>query len=115
MKNLVIQYYIDIRKYSQPGFNNLKPSPIEEYSRHSFKLYCEKFNLDYHRSIILEEILKGDSANLSRIEMIVNRIKNVKAIKYETNSTLTSATGDTLELVEPLRTENGNLKMMEEF
>ena len=75
----------------------------------------EKFNLDYHRSIILEEILKGDSANLSRIEMIVNRIKNVKAIKYETNSTLTSATGDTLELVEPLRTENGNLKMMEEF
>lgn len=49
MKNLVIQYYIDIRKYSQPGFNNLKPSPIEEYSRHSFKLYCEKFNLDYLR------------------------------------------------------------------
>ena len=80
----------------------------------------EKFNLDYHRSIILEEILKGDSANLGRIEMIVNRIKNVKAIKYETNSTLTSATGDTLELatvkdIEPLRTENGNLKMMEEF
>ncbi len=75
----------------------------------------EKFNLDYHRSIILEEILKGDSANLGRIEMIVNRIKNIKAIKYETNSTLTSATGDTLELVEPLRTENGNLKMMEEF
>ena len=80
----------------------------------------EKFNLDYHRSIILEEILKGDSANLSRIEMIVNRIKNVKAIKYETNSTLTSATGDTLELatvkdIEPLRTETGNRKMMEEF
>ena len=49
MRNLVIQYYIDIRKYSQPGFNNLKPSPMEEYSRHSFKLYCEKFNLDYLR------------------------------------------------------------------
>ncbi len=78
-------------------------------------IIVEKFNLDYHRSIILEEILKGDSANLGRIEMIVNRIKNIKAIKYETNSTLTSATGDTLELVEPLRTENGNLKMMEEF
>ena len=41
----------------------------------------EKFNLDYHRSIILEEILKGDSANLGRIEMIVSRIKNIKAIK----------------------------------
>lgn len=49
MRNLVIQYYIDIRKYSQPGFNNLKPSPMEEYSRHSFKLYCEKFGLDYLR------------------------------------------------------------------
>ena len=49
MRNLVIQYYIDIRKYSQPEFNNLKPSPMEEYSRHSFKLYCEKFNLDYLR------------------------------------------------------------------
>ncbi len=49
MRNLVIQYYIDIRKYSQPEFNNLKPSPMEEYSRHSFKLYCEKFGLEYLR------------------------------------------------------------------
>ena len=49
MRNLVIQYYIDIQKYSQPEFNNLKPSPMEEYSRHSFKLYCEKFGLEYLR------------------------------------------------------------------
>ena len=49
MRNLVIQYYIDIRKYSQPEFNNLKPSPMEEYSRHSFELYCEKFGLEYLR------------------------------------------------------------------
>lgn len=49
MRNLVIQYYIDVRKYSQPGFNNLGPSPMEEYSRHSFQKYCEKFGLDYLR------------------------------------------------------------------
>tara|TARA_R100001163_G_C5058292_1_gene194889 strand:+ start:118 stop:873 length:756 start_codon:yes stop_codon:yes gene_type:complete len=49
MRNLVIQYYIDIRKYSQPEFNNLKPSPMEEYSRHSFKLYCKKHDLEYLR------------------------------------------------------------------
>ena len=49
MRNLVIQYYIDIRKYSQPEFNNLKPSPMEEYSRHSFKLYCDRHDLEYLR------------------------------------------------------------------
>ena len=49
MRNLVIQYYIDIQKYTQPGYNNLKPSPIEEYSTHSFKQYCGKFDLDYCR------------------------------------------------------------------
>ena len=49
MRNLVIQYYIDIQKYSQPGFNNLKPSPMEEYSRHSFQQYCKKFDIEYLR------------------------------------------------------------------
>ena len=48
-RNLVIQYYIDIQKYSQPGFNNLKPSPMETYSRNSFQEYCKKFDLDYLR------------------------------------------------------------------
>ena len=48
-KNLVIQYYIDVQKYSQPKFNNLKPSPMETYSRNSFEIYCKKHNLDYLR------------------------------------------------------------------
>tara|TARA_Y100000114_G_C11734500_1_gene315407 strand:- start:468 stop:1223 length:756 start_codon:yes stop_codon:yes gene_type:complete len=47
MRNLVIQYYIDIQKYSQPGFNNLKPSPMETYSSHSLQLYCKKYDIDY--------------------------------------------------------------------
>ena len=47
MKNLVIQYYIDTKKYSHPSFNNLYASPMEEYSRYSFQRYCKKFNLDY--------------------------------------------------------------------
>jgi hypothetical protein len=47
MKNLVIQYYIDINKYSNPTFNNLGPSPIEKYSSYSFKKYCDKYNIDY--------------------------------------------------------------------
>jgi len=49
MRNLVIQYYIDIQKYKQPNYNNLLPSPIEKYSAHSFKKYCSKFDLDYCR------------------------------------------------------------------
>jgi len=47
MKNLVIQYYIDTNKYSAPTFNNLKPSPIEQYSSYSFKKYCDKYSIDY--------------------------------------------------------------------
>jgi hypothetical protein len=71
MKNLVIQYYIDIRKYSQPGFNNLKPSPMEEYSRHSFKLYCEKFGLEYLR--ISEPKLGFKHPTWERFDLWVDR------------------------------------------
>lgn len=49
MKNLVIQYYIDTKKYTHPSFNNLYASPMEEYSRYSFQRYCKKFDLDYLR------------------------------------------------------------------
>jgi hypothetical protein len=49
MKNLVIQYYIDTQKYSQPNFNNLYASPMEEYSRYSLQRYCKKFDIDYLR------------------------------------------------------------------
>jgi len=71
MRNLVIQYYIDIRKYSQPGFNNLKPSPMEEYSRHSFKLYCEKFDIDYLR--ITEPKLGFKHPTWERFDLWVDR------------------------------------------
>jgi len=47
MKNLVIQYYIDTALYSMPEFNNLKPSPVEEYSSYSFVQYCKKYDVDY--------------------------------------------------------------------
>ena len=47
MKNLIIQYYIDINLYTQPNFNNLGPSPAEQYSSHSFQLYCKKYGIDY--------------------------------------------------------------------
>ena len=47
MKNLIIQYYIDSNLYTQPNFNNLGPSPAEQYSSHSFQSYCKKYDIDY--------------------------------------------------------------------
>ena len=70
-KNLVIQYYIDVKKYSQPGFNNLKPSPMETYSRNSFQKYCEKFNLDYLR--ITEPKLAFKHPTWERFDLWVDR------------------------------------------
>jgi hypothetical protein len=70
-KNLVIQYYIDVQKYSQPGFNNLKPSPMETYSRNSFQRYCEKFNLDYLR--ITEPKLAFKHPTWERFDLWVDR------------------------------------------
>jgi hypothetical protein len=70
-KNLVIQYYIDVQKYSQPGFNNLKPSPMETYSRNSFQKYCEKFNLDYLR--ITEPKLAFKHPTWERFDLWVDR------------------------------------------
>ena len=49
MKNLIIQYYIDINLYSQPGFNGISASPVEKYSEYSFKKYCAKFGHDFLR------------------------------------------------------------------
>ena len=49
MKNLIIQYYIDINKYSQPSFNGISPSVVEKYSEYSFKKYCAKFGHDFLR------------------------------------------------------------------
>ena len=47
MKNLIIQYYIDTNLYTQPNFNNLYASPAEQYSSHSFQVYCKKYGIDY--------------------------------------------------------------------
>jgi hypothetical protein len=47
MKNLIIQYYIDTNLYTQPNFNNLYASPAEQYSSHSFQIYCKKHGIDY--------------------------------------------------------------------
>lgn len=47
MKNLIIQYYIDTRTYTQPNFNNLYASPAEQYSSYSFQTYCKKYSIDY--------------------------------------------------------------------
>tara|TARA_X000001382_G_scaffold128421_3_gene118083 strand:+ start:481 stop:1236 length:756 start_codon:yes stop_codon:yes gene_type:complete len=71
MRNLVIQYYIDIQKYSQPGFNNLKPSPMETYSRHSFQKYCAKYNLEYQR--ITEPKLAFKHPTWERFDLWVDR------------------------------------------
>ena len=71
MRNLVIQYYIDINKYSQPGFNNLKPSPMEQYSRHSFQKYCEKFDLDYLR--ITEPKINFKHPTWERFDLWIDR------------------------------------------
>ena len=49
MKNLIIQYYIDINKYSQPKFNGIAPTSVEKYSEHSFKKYCNKHGHDFLR------------------------------------------------------------------
>lgn len=70
-ENLVIQYYIDVKKYSQPGFNNLKPNPIEKYSRHSFQKYCKKFNINYLR--ITEPKLGFKHPTWERFDLWVDR------------------------------------------
>jgi len=50
-RNLIIQYYIDTNLYTQPNFNNLYASPAEQYSSHSFQLYCKKYGIDYVKII----------------------------------------------------------------
>ena len=49
MNNLIIQYYIDINKYSQPEFNGIGPTDVEKYSEYSFKKYCSKYGHDFLR------------------------------------------------------------------
>jgi hypothetical protein len=49
MKNLVIQYYIDINLYDNPKFNGITSNTVEKYSEHSFRKYCSKFGHDYLR------------------------------------------------------------------
>ena len=71
MRNLVIQYYIDTQKYSQPNFNNLYASPMEAYSRYSFQVYCKKFNIDYLR--ITEPKLGFKHPTWERFDLWVDR------------------------------------------
>lgn len=47
MRCAVIQYNVDPKHYDQPEYNNLKPSPINHYSRLSFEKYCAKYDLDF--------------------------------------------------------------------
>ena len=47
MRCAVIQYNVNPKHYDQPEYNNLKPSPINHYSRLSFEKYCEKYDLDF--------------------------------------------------------------------
>ena len=52
MKNLVIQYYIDLNKYASEQKKSPIPneqSYIEKYSEHSFKKYCEKYGHSFLR------------------------------------------------------------------
>jgi hypothetical protein len=49
MKNLVIQYYIDINLYDKPNFNGITSNTVEKYSEYSFKKYCAKFGHDFLR------------------------------------------------------------------
>lgn len=49
MKNLVIQYYIDINLYENPKFNGISSNIVEKYSEHSFRKYCKKYGHDYLR------------------------------------------------------------------
>lgn len=47
MRCAIIQYNIDPKYYNQPEYNNLKPSPINAYSKLSFELYCKKYGYDF--------------------------------------------------------------------
>ena len=49
MKNLVIQYYIDINLYANPGLNGISPNAVEKYSEHSFRKYCARYGHDFVR------------------------------------------------------------------
>jgi len=71
MKNLVIQYYIDTNLYTQPNFNNLGPSPAEQYSSHSFQLYCKKYGIDYLK--ITKPILSFKHPTWERFDLWTDR------------------------------------------
>jgi len=71
MKTLIIQYYIDTKKYSHPTFNNLGASPMEEYSRHSFMKYCDKYGIDYLR--ITEPKLGYKHPTWERFDLWIDR------------------------------------------
>ena len=71
MKNLIIQYYIDTSLYTQPNFNNLYASPAEQYSRHSFEIYCKKYGIDYLR--ITKPILSFKHPTWERFDLWTDR------------------------------------------
>jgi len=54
MKNLVIQYYIDINLYPEvkknsPSWLKIQSTNTEKYSEYSFKKYCAKYGHDFLR------------------------------------------------------------------
>ena len=54
MKNLIIQYYIDINLYpgikkDSPSWLQIQPTSTEKYSKYSFEKYCQKYGHDFLR------------------------------------------------------------------
>ena len=54
MKNLIIQYYIDINLYpgikkDSPSWLQIQPTSTEKYSKYSFEQYCQKYGHDFLR------------------------------------------------------------------
>lgn len=49
MKNIIVQYQIDVNKYSDPTYNNLYPAKVNDYSLVSFQEYAEKYNCEFVR------------------------------------------------------------------
>lgn len=69
MKNCVVQYYINPKKYSEPGYNSILSNQdrLVEASRKSFEMYCSTHGHDYR--FVTQPKLKHKHPTFERFDL----------------------------------------------
>jgi len=70
MKNAIVQINIQDKSYQEPGFNGLFQSPINKYSIHSVKEYCDKIDVDH--VVITKPKIQAKHPVFERFDLILN-------------------------------------------